>query len=166
MAVTINNVAYSWSMIQLKSSISGDTGGESGLLIDATAIEWETKRKHDWIYGLGGQPRKRGFGNVTYTASIELPYGTQLMLREKSPNGTLLGLGNFDLVVSWANDLSSDISSETITLKECLLVESGMDAKQDDTSLTRKFDLNPRRIFNPKTQSAATWSFEMYSKDF
>jgi hypothetical protein len=162
---TINNVAYSWSMIQLKSSITGDTGGETGLLIDATAVEYETKRKHDWIYGLGGQPRKRGFGNITYSASIELPYGTQLMLREKSPNGTLLGLGNFDLVLSWCNDLSDEISSETITLKECLLVESCMDAKQDDTSLTRKFDLNPRRIYNPTALSSATWSYEFYGKN-
>ena len=152
-------------MIQLKSSITGDTGGETGLLIDATAVEYETKRKHDWIYGLGGQPRKRGFGNITYSASIELPYGTQLMLREKSPNGTLLGLGNFDLVLSWCNDLSDEISSETITLKECLLVESGMDAKQDDTSLTRKFDLNPRRIYNPTALSSATWSYEFYGKN-
>ena len=162
---TINNVAYSWSMIQLKSSITGDTGGETGLLIDATAVEYETKRKHDWIYGLGGQPRKRGFGNITYSASIELPYGTQLMLREKSPNGTLLGLGNFDLVLSWCNDLSDEISSETITMNECLMVESGMDAKQDDTSLTRKFDLNPRRIYNPTALSSATWSYEFYGKN-
>ena len=124
MATYINHVAYSWSMIQLKISNSGsvtDAGGESGVLIDCTAINYETQRKSEDIYGLGGQPRSRGFGNVTYTANIELPYATQVNLRNMSENGTLLGLGNFDLIVSFCNDLAQDMNPETVTLKDCLI---------------------------------------------
>lgn len=168
MATYINHVAYSWSMIQLKISNSGsvtDAGGESGVLIDCTAINYETQRKSEDIYGLGGQPRSRGFGNVTYTANIELPYATQVNLRNMSENGTLLGLGNFDLIVSFCNDLAQDMNPETVTLKDCFFSEGGMDAKQDDTSITRSFNLHPYRIFTPKVQSSnATWSYEMYAK--
>lgn len=155
-------------MIQLKISNSGsvtDAGGESGVLIDCTAINYETQRKSEDIYGLGGQPRSRGFGNVTYTANIELPYATQVNLRNMSENGTLLGLGNFDLIVSFCNDLAQDMNPETVTLKDCFFSEGGMDAKQDDTSITRSFNLHPYRIFTPKVQSSnATWSYEMYAK--
>lgn len=159
----INDVAYSWSMIQLQTSLSGENA-QLPILVDATAVKWNTKRKIESIYGLGGQPRKRGFGNVTYEASITLPYGTQVALRNASPDGTLLGLGEFDLIISWVNDMAANITTETITLGQCILAESGMDASQDDTSLTHEFDLHPHRIYTPKVQSNAqmSWSHELY----
>ncbi len=154
-------------MIQLKIANSGsmaDAGGESGILVDCTAVNYDTQRKSENIYGLGGQPRSRGFGNVTYTGNIELPYATQVLLRSKSANGTLLRLGNFALIISFCNDLAQNMNTETVTLKDCFLSEGGMDGKQDDTSITRTFDLHPYRIFTPKVQSAnATWSYEMYA---
>ena len=162
--VSINNVACSWSMIQLKSSITGDQGGENGLLIDCTGIEWNTKRNQEMIYGLGGQPRSRGFGNVEYTASIDLPLATQMTLRKKSVNGTLMGLGDFDLIVSFTNDLASNLDAEVITIKQCLISEGGMSAKQGDASISNTFNLNPFRIYNAAAQASASWSFEMYAK--
>lgn len=162
---TINNVAYSWSMIQLQTNLSGESAS-SPIFVDCTSISWSTERNVESIYGLGGQPRKRGFGNVTYEASITLPFSTQITLREKSADGTLLGLGEFNLVVSWLNDLSKNISSETVTLAGCILTQSGMEANQDDTSLTKEFDLHPHRIYTNKvaTNSNQSWSHEMYSK--
>lgn len=156
-------------MIQLKISNDGaglnDPGAEDGMLVDCTAINYSTERKVDEIYGLGGQPRSRGFGNVTYSASIELPYATQVLLRSKSANGTLLGLGNFDILISFVNDLSENANSETVTLQDCFFSQSGMDAKQDDTSITQTFDLHPYRIYTGDVQSKnATWSYEMYAK--
>ncbi|MDE6027406.1 MAG: hypothetical protein K2G23_05005 [Muribaculaceae bacterium] len=160
----INNVAYSWSMIQLQTSFAAESESLP-ILVDATAIKWNSKRKIESIYGLGGQPRKRGFGNVTYEASITLPYGTQIALRDMSPDGTLMGLGEFDLIISWINDVAANVTSETTTLGGCILAESGMDASQDDTSLTHEFDLHPHRIYNPKVQSNAnaSWSHELYA---
>lgn len=165
MSAVINNVAYSWSMIQLQTNLSGESPS-SPIFVDCTAISWNSERKVDSIYGLGGQPRKRGFGNVTYEASITLPYGTQEQLRNKSTDGTLLGLGEFNLVVSWVNDLAQNITSETVTLAGCLLTQSGFDANQDDTSLTKEFDLHPHRIYTNKvaSQSNQSWSHELYSK--
>lgn len=160
---TINNVAYSWSMIQLQTNFEGESA-QSPIFVDATAIKWSTERKTESIYGLGGQPRKRGFGNVTYEASITLPYGTQIALREKSTDGTLLGLGEFNLMVSWVNDLAANISSEVVTLAGCIFTEGGMDASQDDTSLTKEFNLHPHRIYNNTVQnnSQMSWSHELY----
>lgn len=163
MPTLINNVAYSWSMIQLQTNLAGESGANP-ILVDCTAIKWSSNRKIEPIYGLGGQPRKRGFGNVIYEGSITLPYGTQVMLRDQSADGTLLGLGEFNLIISWVNDLAANITSETVTLGGCILAESGMDANQDDTSLSHEFDLHPHRIFTPKVQSNAnmSWSHELY----
>ena len=162
---TINNVAYSWSMIQLQTTLPGESAS-SPIFVDCTSISWNTERKIESIYGLGGQPRKRGFGNVTYSASITLPYSTQINLRSKSSDGTLLGLGEFNLVVSWVNDLSKNTTSETVTIAGCILAQSGMDASQDDTSITKEFDLHPHRIYTNTIANTAnpSWSREMYSK--
>lgn len=162
---TINNVAYSWSMIQLQTSLAGENA-QSPIFVDCTSIKWNTVRKVESIYGLGGQPRKRGFGNVTYEASITLPFSTQIELRNKSTDGTLLGLGEFNLIVSWLNDLGANVSSETVTLAGCILTQSGMEASQDDTSITKEFDLHPHRIYTNKiaSQNSQSWSREMYSK--
>ena len=160
----INNVAYSWSMIQLQTSFAGESTS-APILVDCTAIKWNTERKVESIYGLGGQPRKRGFGNVTYEASITLPYGTQASLREMSSDGTLLGLGEFNIIVSWVNDLAADISTETITLEACLFTQGGMEANQDDTSISKEFDLHPHRIYSDKVQKVTnmSWGHELYS---
>lgn len=165
MATSINNVAYSWSMIQLQTNLTGESS-TTPILIDCTSITWSTERKIEAVYGLGGQPRKRGFGNVTYEASITLPYNTQIDLRSKSSDGTLLGLGEFNLVVSWVNDMAANLTSETVTLAQCILAQSGMDANQDDTSLTKEFDLHPHRIYTNTVASNAnqSWTREMYSK--
>lgn len=158
----INHVAYSWSMIQLQTTLAGESK-DSPIFVDATSIDWESKRKSEPIYGLGGQPRGRGFGNVEYTASIELSYLAQVQLRAKSQSGTLMGLGEFDLMVSWVNDFAENVTTEVVTIAGCYFSESGMSAKQDDTSITRSFDLHPYRIFTDASKQTS-WSNELYAK--
>ena len=67
----INNVAYSWSMITLSSTALGIDEG-STTLEGVSAIKWSKKRKVESNYGMGGRPVSRGFGNITYTASITM----------------------------------------------------------------------------------------------
>lgn len=71
----INNVAYSWSMITLSSTALGIDEG-STTLEGVSAIKWSKKRKVESNYGMGGRPVSRGFGNITYTASITMDYAT------------------------------------------------------------------------------------------
>ena len=101
----INNVAYSWSMITLASTALGIEEG-STVLEGVSGIKWSKKRKIEPNYGLGGKPVSRGFGNISYTASITMDYATQQTLR--STYGSLMDVGEFDLIISFANPMASD----------------------------------------------------------
>ena len=116
----INNVAYSWSMITLASTALGIEEG-STVLEGVSGIKWSKKRKIEPNYGLGGKPVSRGFGNISYTASITMDYATQQTLR--STYGSLMDIGEFDLIISFSED--------------------GMESQQDDTNIVHEFDLNP-----------------------
>lgn len=144
--MVINNVAYSWSMVQLTSSaLTGSTNPNPIILQGVTAIKWNRKKKMETNYGLGGEPVNRGFGNTEYSAQITLDYNTQVQLR--ALKGSLMAIGEFDLVISFANEFNSkDFSTETVTLKGCLFNEDGMEVSQDDTSITKEFELNPFNI--------------------
>ena len=174
MATIINNVACSWSMIELTPT-SNVAQFSKTMLLDCTSISWNTERKLENIYGIGGQPRKRGFGNVEYTAAITLPYGTQAAIRAASPDGTMMGIGEFNRKVSWVNELGSDAvlnvggkantAIEIVTIAGCIFTQGGMDASQDDTSITKEFDLHPFRIYGTKSQTGASQWVELYGAD-
>lgn len=142
----INNVAYSWSMIQLSSSKlnGGDSSNNPTILSGVSAIKWNKKRNVQNNYGLGGDVANRGFGNTEIEASITMDYNTQVQLRGQ--NTSLLEIGEFDLIVSWASEFDGSFKTETVTLQGCFFNEDGLDVSQDDTSITKEFDLNPYRI--------------------
>lgn len=149
----VNNVAYSWSMVQLTApGLTGSANANPIILSGVSAVKWNIEHKVETNYGLGGQPVNRGFGNTVYTASITMDYNTQVQLR--ALKGSLMNLGEFDLVISFANDLGSDDwVEETITLQGCLFNEDGMEVSQDDTNITKEFKLNPFKIV-PSTSAA------------
>lgn len=149
----VNNVAYSWSMVQLTApALTGSQNSNPVILSGVSAIKWNIEHKVETNYGLGGQPVNRGFGNTVYTASITMDYNTQVQLR--ALKGSLMALGEFDLVISFANDMGSDDwVEETITLQGCLFNEDGMEVQQDDTNITKEFNLNPFKIV-PSTSAA------------
>lgn len=151
MAVKINNIAYSWAMIELTApALTGSANANPTILQGVTGIKWNIKRNIQANYGLGGEPVNRGFGNREYTASITMDYNTQVQLRNLQ--GSLANLGEFDLVISFANELGTDgWTTETVTLKGCIFNEDGMEASQDDTTLTKEFDLNPFKIITSTT---------------
>lgn len=142
----VNNVAYSWSMIQLTApALTGSSNPNPVILQGVSGIKWNIKKNVKTNYGLGGEPVNRGFGNREYSASITMDYNAQVQLR--SLKGTLMNLGEFDLIVSFANELGTDDwTEETVTLKGCLFTEDGMEASQDDTNITKEFELNPFKI--------------------
>lgn len=142
----VNNVAYSWAMVQLTSwALTGSANPNPIILQGVTSIKWNRKKKVETNYGLGGEPVNRGFGNTEYTAQITMDYNTQVQLR--ALKGSLMALGEFDLVISFANEFNSqDFSTETVTLKGCLFNEDGMEVSQDDTNITKEFELNPFKI--------------------
>lgn len=144
--IKINNVAYSWAMIELSApALTGSANGNPLILQGVSGVKWNIKRNIQSNYGLGGEPVSRGFGNREYTASITMDYNTQVQLR--ALRGSLVEIGEFDLTISWANELGTDDwTTETVTLKGCIFNEDGMEAQQDDTNITKEFDLNPFKI--------------------
>lgn len=137
----INNVAYSWSMIRFSSTALGIDDTDV-TLNGVSAVKWNKSRKVESNYGIGGKPVSRGFGNLSYTASITMDYATQQTLR--ALKGSLMDIGEFDLIISFANaNGSEDWSTSTITLKGCIFSEDGMESQQDDTNITHEFQLNP-----------------------
>lgn len=144
----INNVAYSWSMIQIEFSL--ESGLDSAILAGVSSIKWNIKRNVKTNYGLGGEPINRGFGNKEYTASITLDYNAQSQLRaivQASGGSSLMDLGEFNIIVSWTNDMGAGVLvDETVTLEGCMFTEEGLEVNQDDTNITKEFDLNPFKI--------------------
>lgn len=144
----INNVAYSWSLIQL--SCPELTGGNNAVLNGVTSISWNKSRNVATNYGLGGKPVNRGFGNYAYSASITFDYNTYLTIL--GSHESIMDIGEFDLIVSFSGQLGSNVDSpefadtHTVTLKGCIFVEEGFDASQDDTSISHSYDLNPFNI--------------------
>lgn len=128
-------------MITLASTALGIDEG-STTLEGVSGVKWSKKRKVESNYGMGGKPVSRGFGNITYTASITMDYNTQQILR--STYGSLMDIGEFDLIVSFANPMASDDwETTTVTLKGCIFTEDVLETTQDDTNITHEFDLNP-----------------------
>ena len=126
-------------------ALTGSANPNPIILQGVTAIKWNRKKKVETNYGLGGEPVNRGFGNTEYTAQITMDYNTQVQLR--ALKGSLMALGEFDLVISFANEFNTqDFSTETVTLKGCLFNEDGMEVSQDDTNITKEFELNPFKI--------------------
>lgn len=141
----INNVDYSWSLIEIQSS--------NTILASVapyiSSIKWNIKRNVKVNYGLKGKPVGRGFGNTEYTASIVLNENGLQHLRAAC-DGDLMKLGEFDLIVSWVDEMgvTNLPLTHTTTLKGCFFNEDGLDASQDSTELTKELDLNPYEITN------------------
>lgn len=140
----INHVSCSWSMIELQIPKLGQD-----LLITASAINYNAEKQVETNYGLGGQPVGRGIGKSTYEASITLPIETIIQLRnlENNDTHTLMGLGSFDIIISWQTTLTAGAPTETVTLKDCFFSEAGMDADTDATAIKKEYKLNPYRIY-------------------
>lgn len=149
----VNNVAYSWSMVQLTSStLAGSANANPEVLQGVSAIKWNIRRNTKVNYGLGGEPVNRGFGNHEYTASITMDYNTQVQLRGE--RSSLSDIGEFDLIVSFANEMGTENwKTETVTLKGCMFTEDGLEVSQDDTNITKEFDLN---VFKIEVSQTAT----------
>lgn len=147
----INNVAYNWSMIKLV--FGGGSMLDDEVIQGVSAISWNKKREVKNNYGAGGRLVSRGLGNCVCEAKITLDYATQQKLR--GGLGSLMELGQFDLMVSFAgivdsdgaelttNGLESGWATETVWLKGCFFNEDGLDSKTDDDNIEKEFDLNP-----------------------
>lgn len=140
----INNVSYSWSMIEITApALTGAVSPD--ILNGIVAIKYSSKQNVKDNYGLHGKKVGRGFGNIETSASITMDYNTQVALRNLK--GSLRNLGEFNMILSFGNAVGDgQITSETVTLEGCFFDEDAMEANQDDTNITHEFDLHPYNI--------------------
>lgn len=152
----INNVAYSWSMLEFSFTQNDVELVDTSLLKGVTSIKWSKERKVDTLYGVGGEPIGRGFGNITYKASITLNYSAIDALRSLAGD-SLMNLGEFDLKISYKKFQGQEGESDLkiITMLGCLLNEDGFDAKQDETNIEKEIQLNPIKIIVGEQQKEA-----------
>jgi len=141
----INGRSYDWSMLEFNfSNIAGEP------IMGIKGIKYSRDRKIENNYGVGSKPIGRGFGNITYSASITMDMNAVQQLKALSPSGELEDLGEFDLVVSYNHPESGATVIDTI--KSCIFSENGADVSQDDTSVEKEFNLNPGDMeFNDKS---------------
>ena len=142
MAMTINNVAYSWSMVQLMMNGSNMATSFTGI----KGLKWSKKKNIKTNYGLQGKAVSRGFGNTECSASITMDYATVLAL--KAELSSLTDLGEFTLIVSFANAVDNVTAggisnTHTITLSGCFFNEDGFESEEDDSNIVKEYDLNP-----------------------
>lgn len=145
-AILINGRAYDWSMIEFSfSNIVGEP------ITGITAVNWKKTTNIVSNYGVGQNPISRGKGNITYEGSVTIDYTAQTTLQRLSPDGTLEGLGEFDLIITYNHPDSGKTISNA--LYKCIFSEDGMSASQDDVNLTQEFNLNPAFIEPVDTSS-------------
>lgn len=135
----INGRNYDWSMIQFNfSNIQGTT------IMGISAINYSEEQDSELQYGVGTKAIGRGLGNEKAEGSITMDMNTVVQLQNLTPTGKLIDLGEFDLVVTF-NHPESD---KTIvhTLKNCIILQQGVEVSQNDMKIEKEFNLNPGSI--------------------
>jgi hypothetical protein len=64
--------------------------------------------------------------------------------------------------LSIANAIIDNLTEETTTLADCFFSEDGMEANQNDTNITKQYDLHPYRIFTDAS-AQTNRSAELYA---
>ena len=120
----INGQSYSWS--QINFIILGVP------VVGVRAVEYKETQDMENIYGVGSQPVARGYGNVSYEASITLLSEEVERLADVAPNGRLQEIPEFDIPITFLPD-SGVIQSHV--LKACRFTENSRSVNQGDKTI-------------------------------
>lgn len=128
----INGSSYDWANITI--SFLGSP------ISQITKINYDSKQNKQDHYGWYTQPISRGYGNVTYTGSIELYYDVWRSICQAS----IPGFGNvndpllippFTISVNYGNFNQSSVMECRDILYFCEFLENPRTANQGDTGL-------------------------------
>jgi len=96
-----------------------------------TAIEYKEAQTKENVYATGKRPVARGHGVIEPDGSITLLMTDIENIRDAAPNGSLLQVPPFDVVVTYEN--AGKVVNHV--LKNCEFLEDGVSGSQGDTSL-------------------------------
>lgn len=106
-------------------------------IVSVTAINYEETQEKVNNFGTGNRPVSRGVGPIDATGSIEFSMNDSEALREVAPEGSLLQIPAFDIIVNFTNLQGP----QTHILKNVEFTSDGHSSTQGDTDLKRSFDL-------------------------
>lgn len=130
----VNGRAYDFTQIILQ--ITGVP------LPSPKSINYTEEQTKENNFGTGNRPVSRGQGPIDANASIELSMNDVEALRDAAPNGSLLQIAAFDIVVTYVN-LQKPVKH---VLKNCEFTDDGVESSQGDTDISRTFNLKPSHI--------------------
>ena len=106
------------------------------------SINYQVNQEKTNNYGTNAKPVSRGRGAKEFTASLDISMNDVEALRSAAPNGQLVDIPPFDIIVAFGNIQNPVVHR----LKMCEFVNDGVEGSQGDTDLTRTFDLMPADI--------------------
>lgn len=134
MTPLINGQAYDFAQVVV--NIAGVP------IPSVSSISYSEEQEKVNNYGAGKRPVSRGHGTIKASASFDISMNDVEKLRAESPNGSLLALPAFDIVVVFGNPQNPTKHR----LKNCEFLSDGVEGSVDDADLVRSFDLLPSDI--------------------
>ena len=125
----INGRAYDYAQIRL--TIAGVQ------VHSVTAISYTEEQEKTNNFGIGNRPVSRGHAAIEASASLTIGMNDVEALRNAAPEGSLLQIPSFDIVVTYDN--SQGVITHVV--KNCEFTSDGVEADQGSVNIERSFDL-------------------------
>lgn len=106
-------------------------------IVSVTSIDYEESQEKTNNFGTGNKPVSRGQGPIDATGSVEISMNDSEAIREVAPEGSLLQIPAFDIIVVFGNPQNV----QTHVLKNVEFTTDGHSSTQGDTDLKRSYDL-------------------------
>lgn len=102
-----------------------------------SAINYTEEQEKENNFGLGDRPVSRGKGAINASGSLDISMNDIEALRDVAPQGSLLQIPAFDIVVVYGNPQKP----VTHVLKNCEFIDDGVETSQNDKDVKRTFGL-------------------------
>lgn len=126
----INGKSYEWSDITM--NVMGVP------IVGVTAIKYDETQNMTNVYGAGRRPVSRGYGSIEPTASVTLLMEEIENLQSVAPNGLLMDIPEFDIVVAF---IDSALIPRTHKLRNVRFKKNAREVSQGDTSIPVELEL-------------------------
>jgi hypothetical protein len=126
----INGKSYEWSDIVM--NVMGVP------VVGVTSIKYDETQNMTNIYGAGRRPVSRGYGNIEPTASVTLLMEEIEALQAVAPNGLLMDIPEFDIVVSFSD---SALTPRVHKLRNVRFKKNSRESASGDTSIPVELEL-------------------------
>lgn len=129
----INGKSYEWN--DLTVNIMGQP------IIGITAIDYSDKQDMMNIYGAGRFPVSRGYGKIETEAKITLLKEEVQGLMAIAPNGRLQDIPEFDIIVSYIDDITGAVVPHTHKIRNCRFKDNKRAVATGDQSIPVEMEL-------------------------